>query len=104
MARQKTKRAKVKPWTSGDEDSLIANVRKSSDNLRKAFEQTSKEIQRSPNAIASHWYTHTSIRSNHVLFFKMSGDKIFINRSRGKGKVSNLPLYKKILLLLGLSY
>ena len=98
------KTRKAIPWTAADEDRLIANVRNNTENLKKAFKQTSLELQRTPAAISSHWYTSTSIKTNHVLFFKMSGERILINRSRGKGKQTQIPLYKKILALLGLCY
>ena len=94
---------KVSKWTQSDEDRLIANVRNNVTNLSKAFAQTSKEIQRSPNAIASHWYTNTSRDSKHVLFLTVSGKHVAFNRKNGKGKASSLPLYKKILALFGVS-
>lgn len=104
LKKQPRQSKKAKAWSNDDEDRLIANVRNHTENLKEAFKQTSIELQRTPAAVSSHWYTNTSIRTHHVLFFKISGDRILINRSRGKGKSSPMPLYKKILALLGLIY
>lgn len=95
---------KMNPWTQEDEDRLIENVKKNVTNLTKAFKLTSKEIQRTECAVAAHWYANTSIKSGHCLFMTISGQHVAINRKNGKGKKSNLPLYKKVLALFGLSY
>lgn len=102
--KQKTIRQKPIPWTDEHEETLLFYVRKNTENLTKAFALTSKQIGRSPKAIAAHWYTHTSIKTNHCLFFKMSGNSILINRSRGKGQKRSVPFYKKVLAFLGLTY
>ena len=91
------------PWTANDESRLIANVRNNVTNLNKAFEQTSKEIQRSPRAVAAHWYTHTSRDKTQVLFITISGKHVAFNRKNGKGQPSTLPLYKKVLAFFGVS-
>ena len=64
---------KVAKWTQADEDRLIANVEKHVLCLARAFEQTSKEIQRSPKAIAAHWYQKTSKQCGRTLFATVSG-------------------------------
>lgn len=93
----------VKKWTKQEEDRLIANVKKSPNNLRAAFEQTSKEIQRGPKAVSIHWYQVVS-KQNHALLLTCSGSHISINRKNGKGQPLKLSLYKRILGFLGLSY
>ena len=95
---------KAKPWTQNEEDRLIENIKKDVANLSKAFQQTSKEIGRTPLACSAHWYANTSIKSGHCLFITMSGKHVAINRKNGKGQKSSLPLYKKVLALFGLSY
>ena len=105
MARKKSRKgSKIIPWTAQEEDRLIENVKNNVTNLTKAFLITYKEIQRSQTACAAHWYANTSIKSGHCLFITMSGQHVAINRKNGKGKSSGLPLYKKVLALLGLSY
>ena len=99
-----SKKGKKKPWTANDEERLIKNVQKHVLCLKKAFEQSSKEIQRSPKAVAAHWYTHTSRDSKHVLFLTMSGRHVAFNRKNSKGQASTLPLFKKVLSFFGWSY
>ena len=98
------RKGKRKPWTTNDEERLIKNVQKHVLCLKKAFEQTSKEIQRSPKAVAAHWYTHTSRDQKHVLFLTMSGKHVAFNRKNSKGQASSLPLFKKVLSFFGVSY
>lgn len=95
---------KAPKWTSKEEDILIKNVKKNVINLSKAFKQTSIETQRTVSAVQGHWYANTSIKSGHCLFMTLSGKHVAINRKNGKGKKSSLPLYKKVLALLGLTY
>lgn len=94
---------KRKSWTANDEDRLIANVQKHVLCLKKAFEQTSLEIQRSPQAVAAHWYTHTSRDQKHVLFLTMSGKHVAFNRKNSKGQASSLSLFKKVLTFFGVT-
>ena len=94
---------KIKPWSQNDEDKLINNVRRHVLCLKKAFEQTSKEIQRSPKAVAAHWYTHTSRDQKHVLFLTMSGKHVAFNRKNSKGQASTMPLFRKVLAFFGVT-
>lgn len=95
---------KVKKWTQADEDILIKNIQKHVLCLKKGFKQTSVEIQRSPGAIANHWYKYTSHNCGRTLFATISGSHISVNRKNGKGQPLKLPLYKKVLAFLGLPY
>jgi hypothetical protein len=95
---------KVVKWTQADEDRLIANVEKHVLCLQKAFAITSKEIQRSPKAISAHWYQRTSKNCGKTLFMTVSGKHVAINRRMGKGQPLKLPLYKRLLSILGLKY
>ena len=95
---------KVKKWSQADEDSLIKNVQKHVLCLKKGFKQTSVEIQRSPKAVSAHWYKYTSLNCGRTLFATISGSHVAVNRKNSKGQPLKLPLYKKILALLGLSY
>lgn len=104
MTKVSKKGIKVKPWSQNDEDILLRNVEKHVLCLTKAFEQTSKEIQRSPKAVAAHWYQRTSINSGRTLFMTLSGKHVAVNRKNSKGQPLKLPLYKKILAFLGFTY
>jgi hypothetical protein len=99
------KQKKVRnPWTQNDEDVLIRNVEKHVLCLTKAFEVTSKEIQRSSKAVAAHWYSRTSIQCGKTLFLTASGRHVAVNRKNSKGQPLKLPIYKRLLAILGLNY
>ena len=91
-------------WTQSDEDILIKNVEKHVLCLQRAFEITSKEVQRSPKAVAAHWYQRTSQQCGRTLFATVSGKHVAVNRKNSKGQPIKLSLYKRILSVLGLSY
>lgn len=99
----KTKKIII-PWTQDEEDILIKNVRNNVTNLRKAFYQTSLEIQRSEKAITGHWYQHTSKQGDHCLFLTVSGQHVAINRKNGKGQPTTLSFFQKVLAIFGLKY
>ena len=99
------KQKKVRnPWSQNDEDVLIRNVEKNVLCLARAFEVTSKEIQRSPKAVAAHWYQRTSQNCGKTLFMTVSGKHVAVNRKNSKGQPLKLPIYKKLLAILGLNY
>ena len=93
----------MKRWTNEEDERLIKNVRNYPTNLKHAFMLTSKEIQRTPGAVASRWYLYVS-KSGATPFLTMSGKHIAANRKNGKGVPTKLSLYKRVLALLGLSY
>lgn len=105
MANHKSRKGqKVKKWTQAEEDRLIKNVEKHVLCLTKAFEITSKEIQRSPSAVAGHWYSRTSIQCGRTLFATISGKHVAVNRKNSKGQPLKISIFKKVLSFLGLSY
>lgn len=91
-------------WSQADELKLIKNVEKHVLCLQRAFDITSMEIQRSPRAVAAHWYQKTSQQCGRTLFATVSGKHIAVNRKNSKGQPLKLSIYKKILSFLGLSY
>lgn len=95
---------KVQRWSAADEVRLIKNVEKHVLCLARAFEVTSKELQRSPKAVEAHWYQRTSKQCGRTLFMTVSGKHVAVNRKNAKGQPLKLPLYKRVLALLGLSY
>lgn len=103
MANSK-KGKKLIPWSLNDEEILIKNVEKHVLCLTKAFNATSLEIQRSPKAVAAHWYQKTSQNCGKTLFMTVSGKHVAVNRKNSKGNPLKLSLYKRILTLLGLKY
>lgn len=104
MAKTSRKGIKPIPWTMGEEQRLIANVEKNVFCLTKAFELTSKETLRTPTAVAAHWYAKTSMNCGRTLFATVSGQHIAVNRKNSKGDPLSLPLYKRVLKVLGLHF
>lgn len=104
MAKSNRKGKKLVPWTLQDEQALLKNVEKHVLCLTKAFNATSLEIQRSPKAIAAHWYQKTSQNCGKTLFMTVSGKHVAVNRKNSKGQPIQLPLYKRLLSILGLKY
>lgn len=104
MSNSSNKCKKAPKWSQRDEDRLIANIEKHVLCLRRAFEITSKEVQRSPKAVAAHWYQKTSKNCGRTLFATVSGRHIAVNRKNSKGQPLKVSLYKRVLALLGLKY
>ena len=104
MARKSKKGKKHNLWTAQEEERLIANVENHVLCLTKAFEITSKEIGRTPGAVSGHWYQKTSMKCGRTLFATVSGKHVAVNRKNSNGNPLSLPLYKRVLKILGLSY
>lgn len=97
--------AKKFRWTQAEEERLVKNVEKHVLCLSKAFEITAKEIQRSPLAVANHWYSKTSVKGGKTLFGLVSGTYLVVNRKNArenKADVMPIGVFRKILKLLGL--
>lgn len=92
-------------WSQAEEEILIRNVEKHVLCLNKAFEITAKELQRTPGAVANHWYSKTSVKGDKTLFGLVSGTYLVVNRKNAKeSKADVMPIgvFRKILKLLGL--
>ena len=100
MARKKGQ--KIVPWTQGEDDILINNIRDNVTNLTQAFKKTSKEIQRGEKAVAAHWYSRVSKEGDHCLFLTVSGKHVAVNRKNGKGKPTTLSFFQRVLAIFGL--
>ncbi len=90
----------AKKWTEEEEQRLIRQVRAFPQNLNKCFLIVSEEIERSPAAVASHWYSVTSKRSDVLCFFTASETHISKNRKNTDGVPSTTSIWKKFLKIL----
>lgn len=106
MASKSVKGTKKKApkWPKAHEAILLRNVEKHVLCLRRAFEITAEEVHRSTQAVAAHWYQSTSKKCGRALFMTVSGSHMAVNRKNSKGQPIKLPLYKKLLVVLGLHY
>ena len=108
MAKKKAskKGQPLRRWTKEEDERLLANVDKHVLCLTKAFELTSLEVQRSPKAVAAHWYQITS-KGAHTKFGLFSNDFVVRNRKNAKAnKAKKMPkgIFQRILKLLKLVY
>ena len=89
-----------KKWTEDEEQRLIRQVRAFPQNLNKCFLIVSEEIERTPAAIASHWYSVTSKRPEVICFFTASAKHVAKNRKNGEGVPSNPSIWHRLLTVL----
>lgn len=84
-------------WTEEEEQRLIKQVMVFPQNLSKCFLIVSEVIERSPSAVANHWYTVTSKRPDVKCFFTASSKYVSINRKNGEGITSTESIWKRLL-------
>lgn len=89
-----------KKWTEEEEQRLIRQVRAFPQNLNKCFLIVSEEIERTPAAVASHWYSVTSKRPDVLCFFTASAKHVAKNRKNGEGVPSNPSIWRRLLTVL----
>ena len=87
----------VRRWTLEEEQRLTRQVRAFPQNLAKCFLIVSEEIDRTPSAIANHWYTVTSKKPENMCFFTASEKHVSKNRKNGMGVSSTHSIWKKLL-------
>lgn len=96
---------KHKKWSAAEDAVVLKEVKRSPQCLSKAFKKAGETLNtRTTNAIAARWYVVLSRESTNVCFITISGRHKCINRKIGNGIKSNVPVYKKVLKLLGLKY
>lgn len=89
-----------KKWTEEEEQRLIRQIRAFPQNLNKCFLIVSEEIERTPAAIASHWYSVTSKRPDVLYFFTASAKHVAKNRKSGEGVPSNPSIWRRLITVL----
>lgn len=89
-----------KKWTEEEEQRLIRQIRAFPQNLNKCFLIVSEEIERTPAAIASHWYSVTSKRPDVLCFFTASAKHVAKNRKSGEGVPSNPSIWRRLITVL----
>lgn len=89
-------------WTPQEDECLIRHLSEGIDNLHACFIAVSNEIDRSPCAVAAHWYTNVSKRPDIRVLFTASKGHISMNRKNGKGIESNYSIWERLLRVLRL--
>lgn len=84
-------------WTEEEENLLIRQVRAFPQNLNKCFLMVAQNIDRTPSAVAGHWYTVVSKKPDSTCFFTASSKHVSRNRKNGKGVESNSNIWHRLL-------
>lgn len=92
---------RAKRWTPAEEDQLINAVRLHPNNLAKCFISVASDINRTPSAVAGHWYTKASKRKDVLCFFTASSSHLSRNRKNGAGESIKESMWKRFLKIIG---
>lgn len=87
-------------WTEEEEKLLLRQVRAFPQNLTKCFLMVAQNVDRTPGAVANHWYTVVSKRPDAVCFFTASAKHVSKNRKNGKGIESNGNIWRRLLAVI----
>lgn len=87
-------------WTEEEEKLLLRQVRAFPQNLTKCFLMVAQNVDRTPGAVANHWYTVVSKRPDAVCFFTASAKHVSKNRKNGKGIESNCNIWRRLLAII----
>ena len=86
-----------KKWTAEEEDKLLRQVRAFPQNLTRCFLIVSESIDRSPQAVANHWYTVVSKKPDSTCFFTASPKHVSRNRKNGEGVESTRSIWQRLM-------
>lgn len=87
----------IRRWTKEEDDRLLRQITAFPQNLNKCFFIVAEEIDRSPKAVAGHWYQKLSKRPDVMCFFIASQRHIARNRKNGTGMPSNPSIWRRFL-------
>lgn len=89
-------RRTMRRWSQSEEDRLIRQVKFGCQNMHNCFTIVAEEIDRTPGAVANHWYTKTSKDPEVLCFFTASSHHIAKNRKNGAGEPSNYNVWRRL--------
>lgn len=87
-------------WTTEEDEVLIRKVKEHPQNLTRCFISVSLSIDRTPSAVAYHWYAVVSKRPNSTCFFTASPKHISRNRKNSNGTACNRNIWQRLLALI----
>ena len=87
-------------WSTEEDQRLLRQVRAFPQNLHKCFIIVSEEINRTPTAVASHWYTKVSKNPEVLCFFTASPKHFSKNRKNGMGIATGENIWKKFMRII----
>ena len=86
----------VKRWTDEEDQLLLRQIDAFPHNLNKCFLMVSQQIDRSPGAVAAHWYSVLSKRDDIWKFVTLSAHHCSRNRKNGVGIESSVSVWNRI--------
>lgn len=87
----------VRKWTEEEDNLLLRQVKASPQNLSQCFLMVAQNTDRTPGAVANHWYTVVSKRPDAVCFFTASSHHVSKNRKNGKGVSCSTNIWHRLL-------
>ena len=90
----------VRKWTRQEEITLVNQIRVFPQNLAKCFIIVAEQIDRTPAAVSSHWYTKTSKDPDYLCFFTASSKHVSKNRKNGLGNPSTMSIWQRLLKII----
>lgn len=91
---------KNKKWEILEDKLLMQTVRAHPQNLHRCFVIVSEEINRTPGAVANHWYTKVSKQPEALCFFTASPKHVSKNRKNGMGISTTESIWRKFMRIL----
>lgn len=87
-------------WTEEEDQLLLRQVRAFPQNLSKCFLMVAQNTDRTPQAVANHWYSIVSKRADALCFFTASSHHVSKNRKNGKGVECPRTIWHRFLSIL----
>lgn len=87
-------------WTDHEDQKVLQQIDAFPQNLAKCFLMVSESIDRTPGAIANHWYTVLSKDPKITKFATISSRHVSRNRKNGMGVPSTPSIWKKFCRLI----
>lgn len=86
----------LKEWTDQEEQIVIREIKKSPDNLSKAFEKASFFLDRSQHAISCHWYSKMKPTMEDEIFCTSSDNETKVNGKNTKRETTKPEVIKAL--------
>lgn len=92
----------ARKWTPQEEDRLLRQIKAFPQNLSRCFMIVAEEIDRTPLAVANHWYTVLSKKpgAQYTALATVSPVHVSRNRKNGIGVESTMSLWRRFINLL----
>jgi hypothetical protein len=87
-------------WSVQEDSRLMRQVAAFPQNLAKCFTIVAEELDRTPSAVANHWYTKVSKDPMNVAFFTASQHHVSKNRKNGEGIESNMNIWRRLMRII----